>query len=75
MVRIIGLREDSYNHITEVNPDAIAYQNDNMNCIEFCEFCYVNMQGDHVEIKVTNPFDYDISICIGYADFWRIEIE
>lgn len=75
MVRIIGLREDSYKHITETYPDTIDYQNDNMNCIEFCEFCFVNMLGDHVEIEIVDQYDNSISICIGYADFWRIEIE
>lgn len=75
MVRIIGLNEDSYKHIIETYSTAIDYANNNMNCIEFCEYCYVNMLGDHVEIKVTNHDDYDISICIGYSDFWRIEIE
>ena len=64
MVRIIGLREDSYKHITETYEGAICYQNDNMNCIEFCEYCYVNMLGDHIEITIKNHYDFDVSICI-----------
>lgn len=75
MVRIIGLREDSYKHITETYSGAISYENDNLNCIEFCDFCFVNMLSDHIEIKVIDCEDYEIIICIGYADFWRIEIE
>lgn len=75
MIRVIGLSDKMYDHITKVYDNVIAYENSDCNCIEFCEFSYISTFDDHIEIRIADFEDNMVSICFALNDFWRIEIE
>ena len=75
MIRIIGIREEVFKHITDIHGDVLSYVNDNGNILEFCEFNYLTTYEDHVEVKVYDEYGIRAMITIPNIDFYRIEIE
>lgn len=75
MVRVVGLNKSVFDHIIETYDFALSYVNNDCNCIEFCEYSYVHMHENHIEIQIVDNYDNQISICFAYNDYWRIEIE
>lgn len=75
MIKILGIREKVYEHITENYDSVLAYVNDSGRIVEFCEYSYLRTYDDHIEVEVTYADGTHEVISISNIDFYRIEIE
>lgn len=71
MIRIIGLRDNIFKQISENYDHYLSYENDELNCIEFCADVEIKSFPDHIEIILNENESITFSRC----DYWRIEIE
>lgn len=71
MIRILGLRGNIFKLISKNYDQYLAYENDELNCVEFYSNVEIRSFPDHIEIILNENESITFSRC----DFWRIEIE
>lgn len=72
MLRILGITKNCYEALMEEHFDSIAKHNDAIGMIELHTPVDIHTYPDHLEIYVKN---WEYTITLSRADFWRIEIE